>query len=213
MPFRGTKCCVPGRPMQIRPPNSFFAGEGITIAPAFSGWSSHRLVGRSMPCSDQLFRQQLDRVAHGEPAALYHLGMHAQFHVAIKLAELVQRPGITLRRLGIHLRRSASGDRPRDPQHGAPRLQLLTNPGTLAPGACTAEPDIGTKPPTMAPCANLLLVVTQAGQVDQADHLPPLIAEAVTRHMMEPRLPPRLITHERSKKFANSLTPCLGQSI
>ncbi len=88
-----------------------------------------------------------------------------------KRAQLRHRIGVAFRRLGVHLGRRAAGDRLGHPQHRAADLQLLAHPVALAPGGGAAEPDIGAEPAPVPAGAHLRLVVAQAGEVDQADHL------------------------------------------
>ena len=65
----------------------------------------------------------------------------------------------------------------------------------------------------MAARADLGLEVAQAGQVDQADHLAPLVAEAVAGDVVEARGAARLLAQVIRQEAADALAPRLGQRV
>src|ERR1700722_14415433 len=139
--------------------------------------------------------------------------MHAKLDVIVKLAQFRHRVRVAHRRLRVHFRCRATGDRLDHAQHGAADVDVPAYPVALAPGRSAAEPHIGAEPPTMATRANFRLEVAQAGQVDEADHLAPLVAEAVTWDVVKARGAARLLAQIIRQETTDALAPRLGQRV
>src|SRR5579872_2302923 len=139
--------------------------------------------------------------------------MDAEFDVAVKSAQFFDGVGVATCRFRVYLGCRAAGDALRHPQHGAAHLDLLADPVSLAPGRGAAEPNVGAEAAAMAADADLALVVAQASQVDEADYLVPLVAEAMARDVVETGGAAGFLAQVTHQKGADTIASFRGQGV